>query len=134
MSNRKENYQSSGKKTSSFEESSVIYAFEDMLLKVAQENIFANENNKARFISKLIPHLTINQMRTKQADSDAHRVNVTTPLDTSSSNVVVVAEDIDVLDRLIASIPEDKEIYFSKLPKGETPQKVYTSASLNHRL
>lgn len=102
-----------------------------MQLKVAQEKFLSNENNKARFMSKLIPHLTYNEIKTKQAHSDADRLIVTTALDSLSFNVVVVAENNDVLVILIALTPEEKEIYFLKPPKTKTPQKVYSSASLN---
>lgn len=116
----------------SVKNSSLDYAFEeDMQLKVAQDKFLSNTNNKARFITKLRQHLTENSISSEQADGDADRLIVTTAIDSSFSNVVIVVEDIDVLVLLIALTPDTKEIYFLKPPRGKTPQKVYSSDSLD---
>ena len=72
-----------------------------------------------------------NNIEWNQAESDADRLIVQSALDSSFRNVVVVAEDIDVLVILMALAPDDKEMFFLKPVKNNILQRVYSTKTIN---
>lgn len=90
---------------------SIDYLFEeDMPLNTTKEKFLGNSKNKNRFINLLCKKMAEDNIEWNQAESDADRLIVQS--DCSFHNVVVVAEDIDVLVLLMALAPDDKEMFF----------------------
>ena len=96
---------------------------------VSQENFFSNENNKKRFITKLIAKLQAAGYRTKQAYEDADLLIVQTAIDvtTEEKPAVIIAEDVDILVILSQLFPNDKKVYLFKPSKGDVGDKLYNS-------
>ena len=69
----------------------------DMPLKTTQEKLLSNNQNKSRFIKMLMEKLTLCNIPSYQHESDADKLIVDTAININSENVVIVAEDIDVL-------------------------------------
>ena len=103
---------------------------QNMHLKIRQEKFLANINNKSRLIEMLRKKLAHNNIFSCQAEGDADTLIIQTAINIESENVVVVAEDIDVLLLLTALIPPHREIYFLKPAKGTVSAKIYSNKSL----
>lgn len=110
---------------------SIDYFFEeDMPLNTTKEKFLGNSKNKNRFINLFCKKLAENNIEWSQAESDADRLIVQSALDSSFHDVVVVAEDIDVLVILMALAPDHKEIFFLKPVKNNVLQRVYSTKTM----
>lgn len=119
----------------SLKNASTDLIFEEyMPLKIRQEKFLANSKNKNRLIQMLRKHLADNNIFNCQAEGDADTLIVQTAINIESENVVVVAEDIDVLVLLTALTPTNREIYFLKPARGQTSKQVYSNKSLEKTL
>ena len=79
---------------------------------VSQEKLFLNENNRKRFITKLMAKLQAAGYRTKQAYEDADLLIVQTAIDVTTEEKpdVIIAEDVDVLVTLSQLVNDLKHL------------------------
>ena len=84
-----------------------------------QDKFLSNINNKKRLISMLANYLAKENILVKQDIDDADLLIVKTAIEHCFKNVVVVADDIDILVLLTALTPKTKTIYYLKLGKGK---------------
>lgn len=105
---------------------------EDTVITIEQGHFLSNDHNKSQLIAILSAKLQTSGIEIRQAPDDADTLIISTAIEISktSSNVVVVGEDVDLLILLMATTPENQEIIFFKPGRRKTEASTYSSKEL----
>lgn len=99
---------------------------------LTRKQFLSNEKNKIELIKHLSKAFTFEHFSIKQAEEDADSLIINTAIEIAkinNKNVVVVAEDIDLLVLLNQLNSTDANIYFLKPGVGNVIDAAYTSNS-----